>query len=159
MTTGWEAPDDEALMALYVRARTVAARVAGAQAAPDIASEVLIRALTRWERVGGHAAPWVTVAAANLAIDSLRKRTPVLRTRTVVDPADASAERLDLANALRPLPRRQREALVLRYLVGLPDDEIAESLGVSVATIKTHLSRGLQALRTSMSVQELNHAT
>jgi RNA polymerase sigma factor (sigma-70 family) len=41
------------------------------------------------------------------------------------------------------LPRRTREVLVLRYYLGLPDQEIAATLGVSRGTVSSTASRGL----------------
>ena len=48
--------------------------------------------------------------------------------------------------ALRRLPARQREALVLRYYLDLPEAEIAESMGISLGTVKSTVSRALAAL-------------
>ena len=50
--------------------------------------------------------------------------------------------------ALRRLPTRQREVLVLRYWARLSEAEIARTLGVSVGTVKSTASRGLDALET-----------
>ena len=47
---------------------------------------------------------------------------------------------------------KQREVVVLRYVVDLPEAEVAETLGCSVGTVKTHASRGLAALRRSLEV-------
>ena len=46
------------------------------------------------------------------------------------DSSDSSAERIALAIALGRLPRRQREVITLRYLVGLPEADVAAALGV-----------------------------
>ena len=48
--------------------------------------------------------------------------------------------------ALRGLPRRQREVLVLRYYEEATEAEIAETLGISTGSVKTHASRGLHAV-------------
>ena len=48
--------------------------------------------------------------------------------------------------ALRALPHRQRECVALRYYLELSVDEIAEAIGVSVNSVKTHLKRGLRSL-------------
>ena len=48
--------------------------------------------------------------------------------------------------ALRALPTRQREVLVLRYYLDLPEAEIATTLGLSAGSVKTHAHRGLRAL-------------
>lgn len=56
---------------------------------------------------------------------------------------------LDLTRALADLPRMQRAVLVLQYFEDLPMEEIAQRLGVSVGSVKTHASRGRAALRNS----------
>jgi RNA polymerase sigma-70 factor (sigma-E family) len=48
--------------------------------------------------------------------------------------------------ALRSLPPRQREVLVLRYFLDLSEAQIADTLGISAGSVKTHASRGLAAL-------------
>jgi RNA polymerase sigma-70 factor (ECF subfamily) len=58
----------------------------------------------------------------------------------------ASVEALALAEALRTLPIRQRQALVLHYLVDLQVEEIARTLGMPEGTVKSLLSRGRRAL-------------
>lgn len=57
-----------------------------------------------------------------------------------------AAENEDLIAALRKLTRRQREVIVLRYWSQLSEAEIAEALNVSVGTVKSTASRGLDAL-------------
>ena len=52
--------------------------------------------------------------------------------------------------ALRRLPHRQQEVLVLRYYLDLPEAEIAATLGISAGSVKTHAHRGLQALATHL---------
>jgi RNA polymerase sigma-70 factor (sigma-E family) len=49
--------------------------------------------------------------------------------------------------ALATLPARQRAVLVLRYFEDLPEAQVAELLGCSVGTVKTHASRGIGRLR------------
>ncbi|NUW36514.1 sigma-70 family RNA polymerase sigma factor [Nonomuraea sp. SMC257] len=52
----------------------------------------------------------------------------------------------ELLAALERLPRRQREALVLRYWLELSEQEIADAMGISPGSVKTHASRGMAAL-------------
>jgi RNA polymerase sigma factor (sigma-70 family) len=66
------------------------------------------------------------------------------------DPAEEIVLRQALTAALRRLPRRQREVVVLRYLVGLSETQVAEALDISHGTVKTHLRRGLAGLRKDM---------
>ena len=57
-----------------------------------------------------------------------------------------SDDHLRMVAALRRLPHQQRTALVLRYYLDLSDREVADSMGVSVGSVKTHLHRGLASL-------------
>jgi RNA polymerase sigma factor (sigma-70 family) len=52
--------------------------------------------------------------------------------------------------ALRELPTRQREALVLRYYLDLSESEIADAMGISRGAVKSHAARGIAALRTTL---------
>ena len=52
----------------------------------------------------------------------------------------------EVLDAMRTLPRRQRECLVLRYYLDLSETEIASTLGISNGSVKSHASRGLAAL-------------
>jgi RNA polymerase sigma-70 factor (ECF subfamily) len=145
----FEAAFDE----LFPRAFALSRRVLGdAAAAEDVAAEALARAYARWPRVSGLAYRdgWVLRVAANLAVDRLRKRPPVMAPAPMPDAEEAVALRLALSAALGALPRRQRQAVALRYLGGLSDGEVAQALGISLGSVKTHVHRGLAALRLSL---------
>lgn len=142
---------DGAFDDLFPRAHRLARRIVGdPAAAEDIAAEALARAYARWPKVS--ALPWrdawVLRVAANLAIDAVRRRPPTLGF-VAPSPAaeDAVALRVALAAALQALPRRQRQAVALRYLADLSEAEVAEALGISAGSVKTHVHRGLAALR------------
>ncbi len=142
---------DEWFVSAYPRTVGILGRLLGdRESAEDLAAESLARALVRWNKLE-HADfrdAWLTRVAVNLGLDQLRRRPPPL-----LSPAESHSEsevvdlRLALRQALGRLPRRQREALALRYLVGLSPDEVASTLDVSLGTVKTHLRRGLQSLR------------
>lgn len=148
----------EAFDALLSRAFRVARRIVPSdQAAEDVAAETLIRAYAHWRRIGNKPwrEGWVVRVATNLAIDAVRKHRPISDQDVAdgVTPAeqDAVAIRLALAAALRSLPKRQREVVALRYLAGFSEAEAAAALRISTGSVKTHLHRGLGALRTSLS--------
>lgn len=67
---------------------------------------------------------------------------------------DAAVDQYDdrdrLVRALRLLPDRQRAAVVLRYYDGHTETEVADLLGVSVGTVKSHCARGLATLRRAL---------
>jgi RNA polymerase sigma factor (sigma-70 family) len=58
----------------------------------------------------------------------------------------ASDEARRVLTALRSLPDRQREVLTLRFYLDLSEAEIAETLGISSGSVKTHAHRGMAAL-------------
>lgn len=68
-------------------------------------------------------------------------------------PALAAEDSRAVMAALATLPTRQREVLVLRYYAELSEAEIAETLGVSAGTVKTHAHRGLAALESRLEDQ------
>lgn len=138
---------------LFGRARRVAYRILGDRgSAEDVAAEALARAYARWSTVRDlpYRDAWVLRVATNLAIDITRKRRVELVPVPPGDIGDATAIRMALVAALRALPRRQREAIALRYLGGLSEREVADALHVSPGTVKTHLHRGIAALRAQL---------
>jgi RNA polymerase sigma-70 factor (sigma-E family) len=146
---------DLAFENLYRLAYRVAYRILGDQGdAEDVAQETLARAVVRWSRLKDRPEGWVTRVASNLAIDRYRRRrrpaAPMTGPVGLVDPH--LGERGDLVVALRRLPRRQREAVVLRYLGDLSEAQVALEMGCSVGAVKSHGARGLTALRRHLSV-------
>jgi len=76
-----------------------------------------------------------------------RKHAPRLAgPATRPDELPAAAERGEVAQALRLLPRRQREVLVLRYYLDLDAAEIAATLQITPGAVRTTVARGLAAL-------------
>lgn len=76
----------------------------------------------------------------------LRRVEPPPRAPAADGPALRAVDSRRVVDALRRLPTRQREVLVLRYYADLSEAEIAETLGISTGTVKTHAHRGLAAL-------------
>ncbi len=134
----------------YRAAFAVLGRRADAQ---DCAQEALARALVRWRTVADYAPAWVARVSTNLAIDRARRES---RTLTFIEGAAVDPHcdrRRDLVVALRALPKRQREAVALRYLADLPEADAASAMGCSVGTIKSATARGLVGLRTQLGPQ------
>jgi len=147
-TSGNEADFESAFRDLYPRAFGLALRMLGNRAAAeDVAAETMARAYARWGRLDPERrAGWVLRVTSNQAIDLLRKKGHTLEPG-VIDLEDGTALRIALAAALAQLPRRQREAIALRYLSDLTEAETAVALGIGVGSVKTHTHRGLTALR------------
>ena len=62
----------------------------------------------------------------------------------------ADGRREAIVEAVRALPRRQREVVVLRYYLDLSEEQIAEWLGISRGSVKTHASRANQTLHAAL---------
>ena len=142
---------------LYGRAIHAVQRLLGDRdAAEDIAAEALARAFADWPRVRDlpHRDAWVLRVALNLALDGLRRKAPFLRPPAPIDAGEVATLRVALWAALRSLPKRQREIIVLRFIAGLEEDEVAESLNISPLTVRKHRARGLAALRKRLSIED-----
>lgn len=144
---------------LYPRALGLAHRLLGNRAAAeDVTAEAFARALVRWRRLDqDRLAGWILRVTANGAIDLLRRKGRTLEPG-VIDLEDSTTLRLALAAALRKLPRRQREAIVLRYLSDLSEADTAAALRISTGAVKTHVHRGLAALRAELGDDTLEAA-
>jgi RNA polymerase sigma factor (sigma-70 family) len=118
--------------------------------AEDVAAETLARLYERWEKLSTHPElrAWVARVATNLSLDHIkRRRTTPVSLKDSAEQPEFALERMEVARAIRSLPRRQREVIALRYFADLPDAEVALILQISHATERTHLQRALAALR------------
>jgi RNA polymerase sigma-70 factor (sigma-E family) len=81
-----------------------------------------------------------------------RRETPTgeLPDTAIADFADGQVLAAQIRQALQALPRQQRTVLVLRYCADLPEAQVADLLGCSLGTVKTHTHRGLRALRVNL---------
>jgi RNA polymerase sigma-70 factor (sigma-E family) len=125
--------------------------------AEDIVQDCFERLHRRWPtiREPGRALAYARSSVLN-GCRSAHRRSAVSRKygprlaqpadAVVPDAAAAAADRGQLTAALRQLPRRQREVLVLRYYADLGVAEIAETLGISPGNVRASVSRGLAAL-------------
>ena len=126
-------------------------------AAEDVVQEAFCALYRRWHHLDdrGKALSYVRSALLNGCRSQLRARIRAQR-RTPPHAAEHSASAEDDAllaeehkgvlAALRMLPARQREALVLRFYLDLSEPDIAASMGISAGTVKSTTSRALAAL-------------
>jgi RNA polymerase sigma-70 factor, ECF subfamily len=131
--------------------------------AEEVVQEAFARASVRWSWLRDYNAPeaWVRRVAMNLAADRARKlrrqARAILRMRPPLEApevSEVSVETLVLVEALGTLPVRQRQAIVLHHLVGLPVEEVAQTLRVPSGTVKSLLSRGRRALAARLGEAE-----
>lgn len=122
----------------------------------EVVQEAFIKLHGAWHRIDdlGTAPAYLRSIVLNLSRSRMRHRQVVERHKPTsvpepTSPADAAVLREDqreVLDALRSLPRRQRECLALRYYQDLSEAEIAETLGISKGSVKSHSSRGMAAL-------------
>jgi RNA polymerase sigma-70 factor (ECF subfamily) len=134
----------------------------------DVVQETFVKAFqnaARWD-TRSEVAPWLTRIGINQAIDRYRRvRRRRLSEQPLADgPADHDRRWSDLApsperqalghelgariaGALHGLPERQRQIVVLRHYDDMTLDQIAETLGLSLGTVKSSLHRAIHRLR------------
>ena len=153
---------DDALVALYAdHAKALVEMlwvfVGNRAEAEDLCHDAFVRLHRVWRRIdhGDNVGAYLRTTAFNLARSSLRRRNVVRRLAPAPDrqssPAadenvELRADQRALLAAVRRLPRRQRECIVLRYWQDLTDPQIATTLGISVNSVKTHLRRATHTL-------------
>lgn len=120
--------------------------------AEDVVQEALLRAWQRWptyDAARGSARSWLIAITADRARRTRTRNRTWLELVDLVDPADIGAAggarvawplSVDLRAAVASLSRRQRQAVVLHYYVGLRVDEVAALLGCAAGTVKSTLS-------------------
>ena len=158
---------DDFFREIYPRACKAARRVSGnANIAEDAALEALTKAFVRWPRVRSlpYRDAWVLRVAINEALGQIRSAARRSTRIVLMGPdepeslEDALTSRLAIAAVLRQLPRRQRQAVELRYLADLSENDTAAVLGVSKGALKSHLHRAVKTLRVTLDkdlVEEL----
>jgi RNA polymerase sigma-70 factor (sigma-E family) len=136
------------------------AAMLGADDPEDVAQEAFVRLHRRRRTLRDtHASlGYLRTTVVNLSRSRVRHLAVVRRNQTTRAPDAESAEHQavrredarELVVALGQLSTRHREALVLRYWLELNEAEMADAMGVSRGTVKSHVSRGLDALAAIM---------
>lgn len=124
--------------------------------AEDVVQDALVKCLLGGDRLRDPdaALAYLRAAVLNSARTALRRRAlgrrltavPVVPEAGADEGALAALERDLVVVALRELPRRQREAVVLRFWADATERQAAAAMGVSVGAVKSYTSRGLAAL-------------
>lgn len=172
---------DDALLAAYGRGDARAARLLTRRLAPlalahaqrmlggdraeaeDVAQDALLRlwrAAPNWEPGKAKVSTWLYRVTANLCIDRLRKaRTDGLD--AIAEPEDPGpsvpqamqqAARADaLQKALNCLPERQRQAVILRHIEGMGNDDIAAIMDIGTRAVESLTARGKRQLTTLLA--------
>ena len=164
-TSGWSA--DEALELLYAAhwrrlVRLAVLLVHDVGSAEEIVQDCFVAVHAKWNRLHDpeKALAYLRQSVVNRSRSHLRHLSVVRRHADRESPPELvagadhaayeQARRATVLDALRRLPRRQREVLALRYYLDLSEAEIADTLGISRGAVKSHASRGAAALRADL---------
>jgi RNA polymerase sigma-70 factor (sigma-E family) len=156
-------PDaDQALTELYSRhyrslERLAVLLVRDVPTAEEVVQDAFVAMHEAWQRLRNaeNALAYLRQAVVNRSRSVLRHRSVIGKNQQEEPPDMPSAEdealglleRSAARAALRGLPERQREAIILRYYAGLSEDQIAAAMDISRGAVKSHTARGLSALR------------
>ncbi|HEX9260484.1 MAG TPA: sigma-70 family RNA polymerase sigma factor [Acidimicrobiales bacterium] len=169
---GWAATEDgeRLVVGLYHQEGRNLVRLArlfvdNVDAAEDIVQEAFIRLARHAHRVEPARSPaYLRSIVLNLARDhnrrglvSLRHLASAGRDIDVTEEDDVlvrDERQRAVLDAVRNLPRRQRDCVALRYYDGLGVEAISEALQLSVNSVKTHLKRGLANLGSALGEVE-----
>lgn len=159
----WNA--DRAVTELYSEhyralVRLAAMLVRDTQTAEEVVQDAFVAMHDGWQRLRDNdkALAYLRQAVVNRSRSVLRHRTVIDKNMQKAPPDMPSAEhgamvlfeRHAVVAALRTLPPRQREAIVLRYYADLSEAEIAASMRISRGAVKSHTFRGMTALRAAL---------
>jgi RNA polymerase sigma-70 factor (sigma-E family) len=143
----------------YVRSRSVRLRRAAYlicrdwDLADDLLQTALTKAWTAWPRISGDPDPYVYRIMINTRRSWWQRRwrdevpTERMPETAVGDSADDVDRRTLLWEALGQLSDRQRAVIVLRYFEDLTEEQVAEILGCTVGSVKSHAHRAMTRLR------------
>ncbi len=173
---GWlataAADRDEGAFEQLVRRHTPAlyAGALRATGSPETARDVVQEAwLSAWLHLPGfrgesHVRTWLVRIVTTKALNAMRRSQRTIPLEVASEPTvpgpEHGAEHRERAAAVRAavaaLPARQREAVVLRDLEGLSYQQVAATTGASVASVKSALFRGRQALAVALGPSQLD---
>jgi RNA polymerase sigma factor (sigma-70 family) len=152
--------DFDAIYVGHVARLVRLAALLGAEDPEDVAQEAFCRLYAARSKVRE---PDLVPYLNRIVVNDVRSRGRRQRTaagkRHLVGVAeatmDATGDRTAVLTEMARLPQRQREALVLRYWLDLPYDEVAEAMGVTTGTAKSTVSRAISALSTVLTEEDV----
>lgn len=124
--------------------------------AEDLLQSTFARAHRHGERIAAMATPHAylrRIMLNELASDRRRKRLAAVPLEGDVRLEEPPESPHDVWAWMEALPKQQRAAVVLRFYLDLSDGEIADLLGCSAATVRSHVSRGLVSLRAALVIE------
>ena len=155
------APAADAVTALYAGhafglVRLAVIMLGDQAAAEDVVQDAFLGLYRRWDSLaeGSHPLAYVRASVLNGCRSALRRQSRHGLLAALSQPPAESAEaralvseeHREVVTAIRRLPARQREALLLRYYLDMSENDVAQAMGVSRGTVKSATSRALAAI-------------
>jgi len=148
--TDWESEYADFFHANALRLRRVAWGVCGDwNQAEDIVQTAFVRLYPKFAKIKDtDPLAYTRRIVINLCLNRHRRAGKEILTSDVPEqPVDDHASSVDIVEAMRHLPAQQRAVVTLRFIEDLSVHEVAEILGISDGTVKSHSSRALSTLR------------
>jgi RNA polymerase sigma-70 factor (ECF subfamily) len=123
----------------------------------DVVQDIFLHAFRKLNtlRDANAFGPWIAMIARNRAMDFHRRSRETVEISEDLKSNDSSnAEAEEILAIIRTLPDAYRETLVLRLVEGMTGPEIASRTGLTAASVRVNLHRGMKLLRTKLGFKE-----
>ena len=123
----------------------------------DLVQDIFLHAFRKLSTLRDRAAfgPWIAMIARNRAIDFHRRTRETVEITDDMGGSNTSDSRAtEILELIRSLPDAYRETLVLRLVEGMTGPEIAERTGLTPASVRVNLHRGMKLLRQKLGFTE-----
>lgn len=123
----------------------------------DLVQDIFLHAFKKLHTLRDAAAfgPWIAMIARNRAVDFHRRSKETIEINDDLRGSDAhDSKAQEILELIRSLPEAYRETLVLRLVEGMTGPEIAERTGLTAASVRVNLHRGMKLLREQLGFME-----
>ena len=123
----------------------------------DLVQDIFLHAFNKLHTLRDESAfgPWIAMIARNRAVDYHRRsRATVEITAELAGSDKQQSKAAEILELIRTLPEAYRETLVLRLVEGMTGPEIATRTGLTAASVRVNLHRGMKLLREKLGVVE-----
>lgn len=123
----------------------------------DLVQDIFLHAFKKLHTLRDRAAfgPWIAMIARNRAVDFYRRTRETVEITDDVRASDTSDSRAtEILELIRSLPDAYRETLILRLVEGMTGPEIAARTGLTPASVRVNLHRGMKLLRQKLGFRE-----
>ena len=123
----------------------------------DLVQDIFLHAFKKLHTLRDAAAfgPWIAMIARNRAVDFHRRSRETVEFTDELRGSDTQqAKAVEILELIRSLPEAYRETLVLRLVEGMTGPEIAARTGLTAASVRVNLHRGMKLLREKLGFAE-----